>query len=204
MWNFYDIAYGIGLGLSAPYWALREQSRRTVMTALDQRMGYDLEPRAGDAPCILIHAVSVGEMNATRSLIQRLREAKPGLRFVISTTTDTGFTRGHELYPPAAGVAIIRYPLDFSSAIQRVLDAIRPDVVVLMELEVWPNFVKRCEERGIPVVLANARLTTSSFRNYRWGGPIVRRMFRRLTLICAQDVAYAERFLQLGVPPHHV
>jgi 3-deoxy-D-manno-octulosonic-acid transferase len=200
MWNFYDIAYGIGLGISAPYWALRQQSRRKVTTALDQRMGHDIAPRAGDEPCILIHAVSVGEINATRSLIQKLRDAMPRLKFVISTTTDTGFTRGQELYPPAAGIPIIKYPLDFSGAIHRVLDAVRPDLIVLMELEVWPNFVRRCDERGIPVVLANARLTPSSFKHYRWGGPIIRRMFNRLALVCAQDQTYADRFLKLGVP----
>src|SRR5439155_5829463 len=73
-----------------------------------------------------------------------------------------------------------------------------------MELEVWPNFVKRCRERDIPVVLANARLTPSSFRNYRLAGPLLTPTFRRLTLVCAQEVAYAERFLALGVPPHRV
>ena len=88
MWNFYDFAYWTGLSLSAPYWSLRQSSRRKVTTAFDQRMGYDLQQRVGDAPCIMIHAVSVGEINATRSLVQKLREANPKIQFVISTTTE--------------------------------------------------------------------------------------------------------------------
>ncbi|HYO09779.1 MAG TPA: 3-deoxy-D-manno-octulosonic acid transferase [Tepidisphaeraceae bacterium] len=201
----YDIAYSLGVGAAAPYWLLKPSARRKVLGALAQRMGRDLPPpREGDSPTVLIHAVSLGEMNATRTLVQALRLARSDLRFVVSATTDTGFSRGLELYGPSNDVRVIRYPLDFSGAVNRVLDNVRPDVVVLMELEVWPNFTQRCQERGIPVVLANARLTSSSFRNYRLGGPLVKAMFRRLTLVCAQDETYAMRFLALGVPPHRV
>src|SRR4051812_19355691 len=110
MWNFYDIAYGIGLGVSAPYWLAKESARTKVQRALNDRMGYDIPVRVGDEPCVLIHAVSVGEMNATRSLVQKLREGIPNLKFYISATTETGYTRGVELYPPAAGVTLLRYP----------------------------------------------------------------------------------------------
>lgn len=203
MWNLYDIAYAAGLAIAAPVWLLKPSARRKVKAAFAQRMG-EVAPRAGDDPAILIHAVSVGEMNATRTLIQSLRAMRPGLRFIVSVTTDTGFTRGQELYGPADDVTVIRYPLDFSSAINRVLNAIRPEVVVLMELEVWPNFIKRCTDRGIPVMVANARLTPSSYRNYRLGDLFLRPTFNRLAIICAQDMTYAERFLKLGVAPHRV
>ena len=204
MINLYDIVWGLGVGITAPYWYLKPAAREKVRKAFRQRMGRDIETRTGDEPCILIHAVSLGEMNATRALVQKLRDMRPGLRFVISSTTETGYTRGQELYVAAADVELIHYPLDFSSAISRVLDATRPDVVVLMELEVWPNFVKRCQQRGIPVILANGRLTTESYKRYRWGGPVVRTMFGRLTLVCAQDDTYGVRFRDLGVPHHHI
>ena len=204
MINLYDIVWGAGVGLGAPYWLVKPSARAKVLKAFRERMGRDVAAREGDAPCVMIHAVSLGEMNATRALVQSLRDARAGMRFVVSATTDTGHARGLELYGNADDVSVIRYPLDFTTAVNRVLDAVRPDVVVLMELEVWPNFVKQCAARGIPVILANARLTEQSFRNYRRGGPIVRAMFRRLTLVCAQDDAYGVRFLQLGVPHHHV
>src|SRR5688500_5283481 len=204
MINLYDIVWGLGVGVTAPYWYLKPSARQKVLKAFRQRMGLGIEQRSGDDPCILIHPVSLGEMNASRALVQKLRDMRPGVKFVISSTTETGYTRGQELYVAAADVELIYYPLDFSAAINRVLEATRPDVVVLMELEVWPNFVKRCQQRGIPVILANGRLTTESYKRYRWGGPVVKNMFRRLTLVCAQDDTYGVRFLEVGVPHHHI
>jgi 3-deoxy-D-manno-octulosonic-acid transferase len=202
--NGYDIAYGIGLALSSPFWLAKGSARRKVLKAISQRMGRVNSGSTHRAPTVMIHAVSLGEINATPALVRGLAAARPDLRFVISTTTDTGYFRAHELFGSDARVNLIRYPLDFTSAVRRVLDAFRPSVVVLMELEVWPNFVLQCERRGIPVVLVNGRLTAGSFRNYRLGGPLVRRMFRRLRSVCAQEQTYAERFIALGAPPDRV
>jgi 3-deoxy-D-manno-octulosonic-acid transferase len=202
--NGYDIAYGIGLALSAPFWLAKGSARRKVLKAISQRMGHVTAGAEGHGPTVMIHAVSLGEINATPALVRGLAAARSDLRFVISTTTDTGHSRAQELFGSDARVSLIRYPLDFTSAIRRVLDAFRPSVVVLMELEVWPNFVLQCERRGIPVVLVNGRLTAGSFRNYRLGGPLVRRMFRRLRAVCAQEQAYADRFIALGAPPDRV
>ncbi len=206
--NAYDIAYALGLGAASPFWLVKSSARRKVFKAFRERMGrgtgIDDAPRDATGPAVMIHAVSLGEMNATRSLVRGLAERDPALRFIVSATTDTGFARGRELYGADPKVTVIRYPLDFSGAIRRVLAALRPCVVVLMELEVWPNFVRECERAGVPVVLVNGRLTGSSFRNYRRGRALVRPMFRRLAAVCAQEEAYAERFIELGVPPARV
>jgi 3-deoxy-D-manno-octulosonic-acid transferase len=204
MINHYDIAYGLGVGVSAPYWLIKPSARKKVLGAFKKRMARSLEPRDLTKPAVMIHAVSLGEMNATRSLVQMLRHARPELEVIISTTTETGYARAQELYGGQAGISVVRYPLDFSGAVTRLLDAMRPDVVVLMELEVWPNFLKRCRHRDIPVVLVNGRLTTSSYRRYRLIGPIASGMFRRLSGICVQDQTYAERFLKLGASPGRV
>jgi 3-deoxy-D-manno-octulosonic-acid transferase len=203
MLNLYDIAYGLGLTVAAPVWLVIPKTRRKVLKALRERMGH-VEPRAGSAQAVMIHAVSLGEMNATRAMVARLRELRPGLEFILSTTTDTGFNRGKELYGSAPDCRVVRYPLDFSGAVERVLDQLRPAVVVLMELEVWPNFLARARRRGIPVLLVNGRLTESSFRNYKWGGAITAKMFRRLENVCAQEQAYADRFITLGAPAERV
>lgn len=160
--------------------------------------------RKGSGPAILIHAVSLGEINASRAMVQALEKARPDLEFIISVTTDTGHDRGVQLYGSNPKVTLIRYPLDFSAAICRVLDRLRPSLVVLMELEVWPNFVLHCQRRGIPVLLVNGRLTPGSFRNYRLGTLLVRKMFNRLSAICAQEQIYADRFIALGAPPDRV
>jgi 3-deoxy-D-manno-octulosonic-acid transferase len=202
--NGYDIAWGTLLGASAPVWALFPKARRKVRRALSERMGRDVVRDTSAGPAVMIHAVSLGEIDATRALVRSLAAARPDLRFVVSTTTDTGFARGRELYGDDPKVTLIRYPLDFSSAILRVLDGVQPAVVVLMELEVWPNFLRHCEQRGVPVVLVNGRLTDSSYRNYRKGKLLVAPMFRRLRAVCAQDETYAKWFTDLGAPPDRV
>ena len=196
--NGYDIAYTLGLGAAAPYWLLKTAARRKVFRALNTRMGQDIPARTDDAPAIMMHAVSLGEINATRAMVRSMAQTSPDLHFIISTTTETGTQRGQELYGSDPRVTLIRYPLDFTRSINRVLDHLRPSVVVLMELEVWPNFMLQCQRRDIPVVLVNGRLTAGSFRNYRLGGALVRRMFARLAAVCAQEQSYADRFIALG------
>src|SRR5688572_3487031 len=203
MMNTYDIAYGLGLAVSSPFWLASRKSRQKVFGALRDRMG-KLPMRDFAHPAVWIHAVSLGEINATRSMIERLGDRRPDLQFIVSTTTATGYARGLELYGQNKNVTLIRYPLDFSWAVDRALDALRPTVVVLMELEVWPNFLKACERRGVPVMLANGRVTETSFRNYKRAGIVTSKMFRRLDLICAQDQLYADRFKELGAAPERV
>lgn len=200
MLNAYDIAYALGLAVASPVWLLKPAARRKVLKAFRERMGH-VPPAASAAPAAMIHAVSLGEINATRGLVTRLRELRPDLRIIISATTVTGHARALELYakPPFADfVTVIHYPLDFTPAVARVLDNLRPSAVVLMELEAWPNFILQCRRRRIPVLLINGRMTEASFRRYRLALPIVRRMFSRLALVCAQEQPYADRFIALG------
>ena len=201
--NVYDIIYATGVTISAPLWLLRGKARRKVFAAFQHRMGR-VDPRFGHEPLILIHAVSLGEMNATRKLVTELSAQRPDLHFVITSTTDTGFHRGQELYRQNPRVKVLRFPLDFSSAVRRMLDAMRPTLAVLMELEVWPNFTALCEKRKIPVILINGRLTSGSFRNYRRARLFTRAMFARLTTVCAQEKTYAARFISLGTPRSRV
>jgi 3-deoxy-D-manno-octulosonic-acid transferase len=217
MINTYDIAYGLAVGASAPFWLIKTSTRRKVLAAFSQRMG-DVPHREGTHPAAMIHAVSLGEINATKMLVARLRELKPDLHIIISTTTDTGYARAMELYGnpanqtpqhlllegPAHPFTVIRYPLDFTPAVRKVLDHLRPSVVALMELELWPNFIRECANRNIPVVLLNGRITEPSFRKYKWIKPVVKRMLGRLSAVCAQDQNYANRFIELGAKPQCV
>lgn len=198
MINGYDIAYAVGIAAACPYWLLVPKVRRKVLSAFRLRMG-QVEARPGDEPTVMIHAVSLGEINATRSLVKGLAQARPDLRFIVSAGTETGYARGKQLYGDDPKVMLIRYPLDFSGAVGRVLDRLRPAAVVLMELEVWPNWMVHCQRRGVPVILVNGRLTPGSYRGYRWLGPVSWRMFGRLAGVCAQEQVYADRFVGLGV-----
>jgi len=203
MINFYDIAYGLGVAVSSPYWLVKPSARRKVLGAFSQRMG-TVAQRESNQPAILIHAVSVGEVNATRALVDALIRERGDLHIVVSTTTKTGYEQGQKIYGSSPRVTLIRYPLDFTGAINRVLDAVRPDAVVLMELEVWPNFMRECARRDIPVILANGRMTTPAFNRYRLIKPIASLMFGRLARVCAQDETYAKRFEAMGVSPERI
>jgi 3-deoxy-D-manno-octulosonic-acid transferase len=203
MWNLYDIAYGVAFGLSSPYWLIKAKARQKVSKALRQRMGR-MPTREGQSPAVLIHAVSLGEINATPALVKLLRQARPDLEIVISVTTDTGYDRGKQLYGSTPNTTVIRFPLDLTTAIVRMLQAIRPSLAVLMELELWPNFLRQCAKSAIPVVLINGRMTAPTFKRYGVVKPITATMLRRLSAVCAQDETYADRFRQLGAPADRV
>jgi len=148
----------------------------------------------GGKPRLLLHAVSVGEVSALRSLVPLLASEA---EVVVSTTTDTGLARARALF--GGSCRVVRYPLDFSGAVARFLDAVRPDAVALVELELWPNFVAECGRRGIPLGVINGRLSARSFRGYRRFRRFLSPMFRALEFAAVQDEAYAERFESMGV-----
>ncbi len=145
---------------------------------------------------VLLHAVSVGEVNAIRGLVDRLLAADVDV--VVSVTTDTGLFRAESLYGERC--AVIRYPLDLGFAVGRVLDRVSPAAVVLVELEVWPNFIAAATRRNIPVLVVNGRLSHRSFWRYRLVAPLLRSTFGRLTRVSVQGDAYADRVAALGVP----
>ncbi|MBU1995510.1 3-deoxy-D-manno-octulosonic acid transferase [bacterium] len=168
-----------------------------------QRFGL-VRPRVSIRPCVWIHAVSLGEVNATKSLVTQIEQRLPEYDIVISATTDTGYAAAVKQYQPGV---VFRYPLDFSCVVRRVLNRIRPDAIVLMELEVWPNFVGVAARRGVPVIVANGRITEErSMRRFRL--PVVRglarRMFGKITFAGVQNETYAARFAEIGVPAERV
>lgn len=168
-----------------------------------ERLG-SIPRRAGDRPCIWIHAVSLGEVNATKSLVTEIANRLPDCEIVISATTDTGYAAARRHYPDNL---VFRYPLDFSFAVKRAFNRIRPDAIVLMELEAWPNFIELAARQGIPVGIANGRLTEKkSMRRYRV--PLIRgvarRMFSKLAWTAAQNRTYATRFEALGARPESI
>ncbi len=160
--------------------------------------------RPGSDGCIWIHAVSLGEVNATVTLVKTIEKELPQFPVAISTTTDTGYDRARQLY---ADKPVFRYPLDFSWAVSRAIRRVRPAAIVLMELEVWPNLIEVCRQMGVPVMVVNGRITEQKSMR-RFSRPIVRgiarRMFRGLSCVGAQDQTYAERFRLLGTPADRV
>jgi len=166
-----------------------------------QRVG-GLPALPAGRPRVWIHAVSMGEVNSIRGMVAAWRARSPETDLVISSTTDTGIDRARSLF---GELTVVRYPLDFSLFVSRGLDRIRPTMVVLVELEVWHQFVTLAAARGIPVAVVNGRITADrSLRWFRLVRPLSERMFARLAWVGAQDEVYADRFRQVGVPPDRV
>ncbi|MCW5775861.1 MAG: hypothetical protein KIS87_05380, partial [Phycisphaeraceae bacterium] len=193
--NPLDLAYLLVAGATAPWWA------RKARGGWRERFARDLPPPRADAsrPRVLVHAVSVGEVNAVREFVPTLAERT---EVVVAASTDTGIARARELF--ADRHLVVRYPLDASGAVRRFLDAVRPDAVALVELELWPNFVRECVRRAIPVGVVNGRLSDRSFRGYRRIRPFIGASFRSLAFAGVQDETYAERFRAMGTPPDRV
>lgn len=195
---FIDLAYIVGVTAASPFLLPRMLKTGKHQTDWSGRFGHAL-PRASGRRCILLHAVSVGEVNAIRLLVDRLLDDEQGIDVVVAATTDTGFRRACELYDQRCHV--VRFPLDLSRGVRRFLDAVRPDVAAMVELELWPNFTRECRRRGIPLAVINGRLSERSFRGYSRVRPVVAPMFRRVDCAAVQTQEYAARFKALGVDP---
>ena len=152
-------------------------------------------------PCVWLHAVSVGEVNLLSALIKELERRELDCDFVISTTTVTGYELARKRHPQRT---VFYLPLDFSWAVRRALARLRPDLLVLVELELWPNLIRAARRAGVRVAVVNGRLSEKSFRGYRRIRPLVGHLLRQINLIAAQNETYADRFLTLGALPDTV
>lgn len=157
--------------------------------------------RRGSRPCIWFHAVSVGEIQLLDGLIRHFRGQAPGIECVISTTTQTGYALARKKYPDHL---VFYCPLDFSWSVHEALNRLRPDMLVLAELELWPNLISLAHRQGVRIAVVNGRLSDQSFRGYRRIRPLVARMLRSLELIAVQNSQYARRFVDLGADPDRV
>lgn len=198
-----DAAYGSAALFTSPVWLWRMHRTGKLKTDWRARFGRVDPPLPPPSrPRILLHAVSVGEVNAIRLLVAELAASPEKPEVVVAATTDTGFARATALFAPAHRV--VRYPFDASGAVRRFLDAVRPSLVALIELEVWPNFTAECARRGIGLAVVNGRLSERSFGRYMKVRPLVRPSFARLDAVSAQTDAYATRFAALGVEASRV
>ena len=191
-----DLCYFVGAVLASPLWLARMIATGKIRTDWRARFGLgEVLPRSA-APRILIHAVSVGEVNAIRGLVERLASDRLAPEIVVSATTDTGFARAKSLFGERH--AVVRTPFDFTGAVKRWLARVQPDLLVLVELELWPNMMRLAESMGVPVVVVNGRLSDRSIVRYRRVKPLVSGMFGRATAVLAQNETYAARFAELG------
>jgi len=151
--------------------------------------------RVGNRPCVWLHAVSVGEVKLLAPLVAEITRRRPDVECIISTTTKTGHDLAATLYPQHTRFYC---PLDFTWAVAEAMRRLRPDLLVLCELELWPNLIRAARRHGARVAVVNGRLGAKSFRGYQRIRPLVARLLRGVDLVAAQNAEYSERFLALG------
>lgn len=197
-----DAIYCLAMACALPWLVLRYIRTGRYRSGLCQKLlgtrASDLVVRTQDArQTVWLHGVSVGEIQLLVPLLKQLQLQSPDARFVLSTTTDSGMELARKLAP---GIDLIYFPFDFSWAVRRTIDALRPSILILGELELWPNLVDVLHARNIPVVVVNGRLSENSFRGYRRLRFFTQPMFAKLAWVAAQSESYAERFRACGCP----
>ena len=202
MKSLYNILFTLLFWLSTPYYFLRMWRRGHWRHGFSQRFGrYNskLKQAITNRHILWIHAVSVGEVNVSTQLIKALEIRLPNLKIVVSTTTSTGMQELHRKLP--SHVEKIYYPIDRRGYVNRAIATMHPEAIVLVEAEIWPNFLWRASEAGIPTFLINARLSEKSFRGYKRFGFLFRKVFASFSGVGCQIPEDAERLRQLGCRP---
>jgi 3-deoxy-D-manno-octulosonic-acid transferase len=210
----YSLLMGFAALLLTPYWLVQGLRHGKYFSNLGQRLGFSfptLSKLPGNSPgAIWIHAVSVGEALSGVTLARRLRQAYPDRPLVISTTTLTGQALARERMPFAD--AVLYFPLDWALCVRRVLRAVRPSIVIVLETEIWPNFLREARRSGVPVVFVSGRISDRSFARYqRFLGvfgfflrPLLRSALANASAFLMQSEKDAERIRALGAPAEQV
>ncbi len=193
---FLDLCYLSFIVFGLPYFLYRVVVKGKYRQGWRQRLGY-VPARKGDNPCLWVHGVSVGEVLAARSLVRLFCERCPDWDVVISTTTVTGQAVARRNYP---GHPIFYFPMDLSWMVRRAFTRLRPTLIALLEVELWPNFLWEADRQSVPVVLVNGSLSETSFKRYGRLGVVSSRMLEKITLFCMQTKEYARKITSLGVP----
>jgi 3-deoxy-D-manno-octulosonic-acid transferase len=202
----YNIIFPFIFGLAAPYYLWRIWKRGSVTKAFGERLGIYSDALVSRLAAlrepVWIHAVSVGEMMLASVLVRELREKQPGLDIVITTTTVTGRQVGKKLADEH--LVLLYNPADLYFVVRRAFGVIKPRLLILMEQEIWPNYVWEAANRGVPVWLLNARLSDRSYARFRKFKTWLRPVLSKLSLIVAQDDEDVRRLADAGFPAHAI
>ncbi len=204
MYFLYSVLFSLGIILTAPYYLWRLRGKILRGAGWGERLGH--LPAGFPAPdgpgAIWVHAVSVGETLAIAGLVRELQARFPGRRIFLSHVTPAGREASEKRLPEVAGRFYL--PLDWRWCARRVVERLRPALLVIAETELWPNLLRAVHESGARVAVVNARLSDRSYRGYRRVRPFMRRVLGDVDWIGAQTPADRERFLALGAAPERV
>ena len=197
-----DLGYLVVAVLALPWVAWRKLSGRRPVASPWMRFTGGVAPLpSATSPRIWLHGVSVGEVQLLSGLAEEIHRQATAAGHTIDCVISSSTTTGLDVAAARLGAdRTFPCPLDFSWAVRRVLDRVRPDILVLGELELWPNLLAHTHARGIPIIIVNARMSEHSFRGYRRVGLVARRMLGCTSLVISRSLSDADRFTALGAP----
>jgi 3-deoxy-D-manno-octulosonic-acid transferase len=197
MLALYSAALALAFVAGAPWFLYQALRRQKYLGSLRERLGaLPVSLNLDGEPSIWIHAVSVGEVLAARPLADELKTRYPGFRLFVSTTTSAGQQLAKRHIRDAD--AVFYFPIDFAFVVRRVLNRVRPRLLVLMEGEIWPNVLAECKRRNVKTVIVNGRISTRSFPRYRLIRPLLRRVLADVDAFCMQSEEGARRIVAMG------
>lgn len=205
MRTIYNILFCLFFVLSAPYYFRRMWRRGNWMDGFGERFAmYDasLKQALTNRHVLWIHAVSVGEVNLCTQIIRAIEPRVPNVKIVVSTTTTTGMGELKRRLP--SHISKIYYPIDRRKYVSRAIATINPEAIVMVEAEIWPNFIWRARKVGIPLFLANARLSSRSFPRYKRFGFLFRPLFAAFSGVGCQNDEDAQRLREVGCRPEAI
>lgn len=200
MFFFYSLILTIGFILMLPLFVLR---RGKYAAGFRQRLGNLPEFASGGRKVLWLHCVSVGETNAARPLVKEIKENFPDHRLVVSTTTKTGQELAKKIFETEADL-VFYFPFDWKFSVRRALKKIKPTQVLLMETELWFNFLRLAKKSGAQVAIVNGRLSEKSFRRYSYVKKTMRRVLHYVDLALMQGREDAKRLMELGIRPSKI
>jgi len=200
----YDILLFLVVPLYLPFFLVRCATRRRVRKGIAERLGFlakEKRARLQGSETLWVHAVSVGETIAARQLLKALKIRYPEKKIVLSTVTETGRSIAEKF---SEVDVCIYFPLDFAFAVRRLLEAVRPSLIIVVETEIWPNFLRSAHHSDIPTVLVNGRISDKSFGGYRRFSWVFRQVLANFDALCMQTEEDARRIIAIGAPAARV
>ena len=201
-WLVYNALFSVAYAAMLPSFLLRMKRRGGYKARMGDRFAdypEDILKTLSSEPAasrIWIHAVSVGEVQVAGQLMRALRNLDPSVRFVFSTTSSTGWRTAEKEVEPED--VLIYNPLDFPRLVRKAFDVVRPKAIILTETEIWPNFIREAKSRGVPLFLANARISDRSAPRYKALRCFFGEIFRSFTKTYVQSDLDADRLVAAG------
>ena len=195
-----DLLYFIFFVAASPYFIYKMFQTGKYRAGLAERLGA-VKARDSKKPCVWIHGVSVGEVLAAKPFVDEFKKRHPDWELVVSSTTKTGIEVAKKNFTKEK---VLYFPLDFSLVTSSVTKKINPRAILLMELEVWPNFLRSAEKSGAKTLIINGRISEKAFNLQKRFWKLIEPSYRRIAHICVQTQVYANRLKQLGVEPDKI